>query len=185
MDNQLENKCGETIRGIEREGAEELARFLEDEGFFVAPASTKYHLSVPGGLLLHSFNVFHLLQRKVDLFDLHVPDTTVVVCGLLHDVGKLGMYALKEDGTYQVRDALPMDHAEKSVIFLQRFLNLSNEEILAIRYHHLGFEVGLVGYSVPRAFAFKAALEKFPLIPLVHAADLEATFVLEMRKNFS
>ena len=44
---------------IKREGSEQLLEFLcsENSDFFTAPASTKYHLSTEGGLLIHSKNV--------------------------------------------------------------------------------------------------------------------------------
>lgn len=41
----------------QRMGSMALWRVLDEIGFFTSPASTKYHLSVPGGLLQHSINV--------------------------------------------------------------------------------------------------------------------------------
>lgn len=41
----------------QRMGSMALWRVLDEIGFFTSPASTKYHLSVPGGLLKHSINV--------------------------------------------------------------------------------------------------------------------------------
>ena len=35
-------------------GSEEFLRWLEGTDFFTAPASTKYHLCTPGGLVLHN-----------------------------------------------------------------------------------------------------------------------------------
>ena len=44
---------------IKRDGLEKLLSWLEQTDFYSAPASTKYHLSVEGGLCQHSLNVFH------------------------------------------------------------------------------------------------------------------------------
>lgn len=48
---------------ITREGADKLLKFLEDNGFFEAPASTKYHGCYPGGLAEHSNHVFKRLLK--------------------------------------------------------------------------------------------------------------------------
>ena len=49
---------------IKREGIEKVLAWLDSTDFYTAPASTKYHLCVEGGLCQHSLNVFH---RMVDL----------------------------------------------------------------------------------------------------------------------
>ena len=41
---------------IHRPGAEKLLDWLDRNGFFTAPASTKHHLAIPGGLALHSLH---------------------------------------------------------------------------------------------------------------------------------
>ena len=46
---------------IHRPGAEKLLDWLDRNGFFTAPASTKHHLAIPGGLALHSLNVYRRL----------------------------------------------------------------------------------------------------------------------------
>ena len=42
---------------IKRPGADALLAWLEKSGFFTAPASTRFHLSEPGGLVKHSVHV--------------------------------------------------------------------------------------------------------------------------------
>ena len=43
---------------IDREGLEDLLEWLEQEDFFEAPASTRYHGNYPGGLCQHSLDVY-------------------------------------------------------------------------------------------------------------------------------
>ena len=48
---------------VKRDGATELLDWLDRNGFFTAPASSKHHLAIPGGLALHSLNVYHRLRE--------------------------------------------------------------------------------------------------------------------------
>ena len=82
---------------IKREGADKLLAYLEKSDFFVAPASTKYHLAVEGGLCQHSLNVFKRFKKIVE----NEPTTnfntvpnieTITICGLLHDLCKTNFY---------------------------------------------------------------------------------------------
>ena len=77
--------------------------YLESTDFFVAPASTQYHCSFPGGLCLHSINVYKALKlltsklalHKDDSIDDVVPvykDDTILIVGLLHDLDKILKY---------------------------------------------------------------------------------------------
>jgi len=78
---------------------EGLIAYLDASGFFQAPASTQYHCSFPGGLALHSLNVYNAL---VDLNDLIIKQSegdhkgydkdSLIIIGLLHDLGKLNFY---------------------------------------------------------------------------------------------
>lgn len=62
MDKEAHKKLAddfvEALRTTNRDGIEELIRYLQEEtDFFTAPASTKYHGAFAGGLLMHSINV--------------------------------------------------------------------------------------------------------------------------------
>lgn len=57
---------------IKRDGLDKLLAWLESTDFFTAPASTKYHLCVEGGLCQHSLNVFHRMVSLCNYyFDKH------------------------------------------------------------------------------------------------------------------
>ena len=76
--------------------------------------------------------------------------------------------------TYQVDDQLPLGHGEKSVILIQNYIQLSMQEIMAIRWH--------MGFSEPKENwnTLGVAMEKYPIILALHEADLEATKLLEI-----
>lgn len=83
---------------ITRPGADGFLAWLETTDFFVAPASTRFHLSRPGGLVEHSLHVFERLVRLCDLeaassdrFSYPSPETIAIV-GLLHDICKVDVY---------------------------------------------------------------------------------------------
>ena len=43
---------------IKRDGIQNVLAYLEQSDFYVAPASTMFHLNIEGGLCQHSINVF-------------------------------------------------------------------------------------------------------------------------------
>ena len=191
-------------KNIARPGSEEFLKWLESTDFFVAPASTRFHLSRPGGLVEHSIHVYHRLrdlyvmerQMKENCAFLDLSEKeeeTIAICGLLHDICKANFYSVEmrnrknEQGQwekypfYVVNDQLPYGHGEKSAYIISGFMKLSREEAMAIRWH-MGFsdnEFKAGGYSVGNAF------EKFPLALLTHIADLQATYLDEVEEGQS
>lgn len=77
---------------VNRPRIEELLFFLNESDFFQAPCSTKHHLAKPGGLAEHSLNVYYLLSEKVKRYEINVPEETVIICGLGHDLCKVNFY---------------------------------------------------------------------------------------------
>lgn len=184
-------------KNITRPGADKLLAWLETTDFFTAPASTRFHLSRPGGLVDHSVHVYERLDNLVtdeegypgSTFgeDFTISDETIAICGLLHDICKANFYTVEmrnrknEQGQwekypfYVVDDQLPYGHGEKSVYIISGFMKLTREEAMAIRWH-MGFsdtDFKGGGFSVGNAFG------KFPLAVLMHIADLQATYLDE------
>ena len=63
---------------------------LEQLKYFEAPASSKFHLSVPGGLFLHSVGVVErALKLRVGMSG--IPAWKIMLAGIFHDVGKCGL----------------------------------------------------------------------------------------------
>ena len=178
---------------IHRQGAADLKNYLLRSDFFTAPASTRYHCAYEGGLCEHSINVYRRLLANVKMqfgeeWESKVSRESVAVCGLLHDLCKIDFYKLdyrnvKENGEWQRKpyftreEALPFGHGEKSVYIAGSFIKLTREEAMAINWHMGGFDTRVRGgdYSVSDAYRM------FPLAVLLHAADLEATYIDEKR----
>mgnify|MGYP001097041170 FL=1 len=99
---------------IHREGADAFLEFLEGphSDFFTAPASTRFHGNMKGGLCAHSVHVYHCLkdyldrQRVKEIYKMSYSDETIALVALLHDVCKINVYKKgtrnkKIDGQWQ------------------------------------------------------------------------------------
>lgn len=173
-------------RCIARKGADKLMAWLEQGDFFTAPASTRYHLAEDGGLCRHSIHVYKRLDALVRSEGLEVSEESVALCGLLHDLCKAGFYKkemrnMKINGSWQERpyfsieDQFPYGHGEKSVFLIERFVRLTTEEAIAIRWHMGGYDEAVKGGSM----AINQAYNLFPLAVCLHIADIQATYLDE------
>lgn len=158
---------------INRAGAPDLLRWLESTDFFSAPASTKFHGAYPGGLVEHSLNVYYALIA--DPSRPGEPESRAI-CALLHDVCKANYYEPTEPGAdgaprYRVKDRFPFGHGEKSAFLIGRFMALTDEEALAIRWHMGAYDDAARGGSR----TLSEAMSKSPLVYALHAADMKAT----------
>ena len=73
-----------------------------------------------------------------------------------------------------MKEEFPVGHGEKSCYYIQRYIQLSEEEYAMIRLH-----MGPEPNKYPDSFSACAA--KFPGVAALHIADLEAAFLLESR----
>ena len=180
-------------KNITRQGAKQLLNWLMHSDFFIAPASTKFHLSEPEGLLRHSLNVYKRLKDECEHTNFQdmgmekPSDETIAIVGLLHDLCKVNIYKVsernqkQEDGSwkkvpyYTVEDELPYGHGEKSVMMISGFMKLTRDEMYAIRWHMGGFDDSARAGS----FSISVAFEKFPFAVQLHLADLESTYLRE------
>lgn len=189
IDNQTEF-IARVKKYVHRDCVDDLLNYLlKETDFFNAPCSTRFHLSVPGGLVAHSLGVDDNFDRLCELFAPEIPEDSRRVCALFHDVCKANCYKpvkksrktgrLLPNGKpewedyigYDFDEDFPYGHGEKSVYILQRFIKLTHDEAMAIRWH--------MGFSDP---TFKGgqqsvsnAMSKCPRVALLHAADLIAT----------
>ena len=159
----------ELLRTTNRDGIEELIRYLQEEtDFFTAPASTKYHGAFESGLLMHSINV--CAELNLDPNSKVYPTETLIIVALLHDICKANCYRtekrnVKENGgwvekqVYVFEDELPLGHGEKSLYLASKFIKLSDEEAAAIRWHMGAFDCAFRGGDR----GLNAAYEKYPL----------------------
>ena len=72
--------------------------WLTNSDFFSAPCSTIFHLACKGGLAAHSLNVYELLREKVKRYDLKISESSIIMCALGHDLCKVSMYEIDDEG---------------------------------------------------------------------------------------
>lgn len=172
------------LKSTNRKGVDDLINWLETSDFFIAPASTKYHLSCEGGLLEHSLNVYFELFKMVSFEQLQFDFNSLIIVALLHDVCKTNYYIISEknvkknnewvkESCYLVNDEFPIGHGEKSIILIQRFIELTEEEIAAIRWHMGAFEPKENHSMISKVFS------KYPLALMLHISDLKSTYIVE------
>lgn len=172
------------LKSTNREGMDKLLEFLDNSDFYTAPSSTRFHGNWESGLLEHSLAVYKLLKEKVknSPIELNVPEDTLIIVPLLHDICKTNFYktdyrnAKNDLGVwekvpyYTIDDTIPYGHGEKSVMMITEYLKLTSEEKYAIRWH--------MGFTEPKELytTLGAAYKKYPFALLMHEADLEATY---------
>ncbi len=176
------------IKSVNREGIDNLLNFIEKTDFYSAPASTRFHGDYEGGLLEHSMKVYEILKEKLkhSTIPIEASEDTVKIVALLHDICKANYYkveyrnAKNENGEwvkvpyYTVDDSIPYGHGEKSVMMLSEYIKLTSEEKYCIRWH--------MGFTEPKEMynTLGVALKKYPLLLLLHEADLEATYFYDI-----
>ncbi|MEG2165389.1 MAG: hydrolase [Ruthenibacterium sp.] len=171
---------------VSRAGAKPLLDWLETTDFYTAPASTRFHGACESGLVMHSLNVYHVLKDKFFTEGDNLESFTLV--SLLHDLCKANYYKAgfrnvknettgqwEKVPTFNVQDAFPFGHGEKSVYLIERFIRLKPSEAIAIRWHMGGFDEAVRGGS----YAISNAYDEYPLAVKLHLADLEATYLVE------
>lgn len=76
---------------------------------------------------------------------------------------------------YKTDEQFPFGHGDKSVYLVNKYITLTDEEAVAIRFHMGAYESQNIWNSLGSAF------EKFPLALALHEADMEATHLLEVK----
>lgn len=192
---ELDNKKYVVDRLLEtkREGMEDLVDYMDEIGFFSAPCSGGNHLCCEFGLVHHTRNVimaaenigYALLgkQKYMEIRD------SVTIAAALHDLGKCGDYGkqmyvenILKSGKRsdakpfkQNKELLPLDHATRSIKLATLFIDLTEEEEFAIRYHDGLYE--RANYAVNG--------NETALYIILHTADLWSSRITEGGKNES
>ena len=161
--------------------ADACAKWLDEIGFFDAPASTKYHGAYEGGLYDHSRGVcLRLLELTKNNNLKWQRDSSPFIVGMFHDLCKCDQY-IKADGErmkgsdtfiygpglyhYEYNtNTLLKGHGSKSVMIISQRFALTEEELLCIRYH-------MGAYEKDEWAEFDAAARKYETVLWVHHAD--------------
>lgn len=171
------------LKSTGRANIEELIDKMVEGGFFNSPCSTAYHLSVEGGLAKHSLNVFQIASRMNHALGNPVPDNTLIIITLLHDLGKMGDYGkpnyvpnlLKngkpsETKPYETNKSLSyIAHEIRSIGIAERYIELTEDEEFAILYHN-----GLYG-----SLKYDIQGKETPMYMILHFADMWASRVVD------
>jgi len=186
------------LRSTGREGIDNVIEDLQNMGFFEAPASAGHHLNIEGGLVIHSLNtakaalgIWEAMKPLEPSLGGEVSRESIIIASLLHDVCKTDIYKRsvkkRKNALGQWEDAegykisyksFPMGHGEKSVVLLLcSGLELSDAEMLAIRWHMGGWGVNMNSYEDMRNY--DAARTLYPLVSIVNAGDTLAASILE------
>lgn len=162
--------------------------FLRNNGFFTAPASANHHGNYEGGLFDHSLQVTKELVKLTMYNHLnweraHSP----YIVGMFHDLCKIDSYKWvqspaqevqpgirihKADGHWEYNtDTLLKGHGEKSVMILSTLMQLTEEEMLCIRYHMGAFT------DEAEWKYYNGAINRYPNVLWTHHADMIASHV--------
>lgn len=162
---ELDNKkfVVDRLLATKREGMEGLIQYMEEIGFFNAPCSGGNHLCCEFGLVHHTRNVMmaaenigYALLGKNKYEEIR---DSVIIAAALHDLGKCGDYGkqmyvpniLKSGKASEAKpfkrnpDLLPIDHATRSIKLATLFIDLTEDEEFAIRYHDGLYETANYG----------------------------------------
>jgi hypothetical protein len=184
--NGLKEKYLDLISTVDRDGIDDLIKYLEESDFFIAPASARNHHNYEGGLVEHSISVCNQINLLSDVY-LNNPDyESLNLISLCHDLCKINFYKkttrnvkVGRDWTqepyFTIEDSFPYGHGEKSVLILSRFVKLSTDEQMAIRWHMAGWDASAGSYE--GGLALRNAADRYPLVILLHIADLASVYL--------
>ena len=151
--------------------------------FFKAPASTKYHGAYVGGLFDHSMNVANALCyfTGAQLSNPWMRPESPLLVGIFHDACKIGKYDVNttNDGFIWAPSedfAIYGGHGAESLIRVQQWIQLTQEEAMCIRFH-------MGAYEKEDWEAFDKAIKKYPNVLWTHMADMAASKLLEKQEE--
>lgn len=199
MTSSIQETITELLRSTKREGIEDLIKFLDESDFYTAPASTKYHNAFEQGLAYHSLNVYFNLKELCDRYKMQIPEDSIIICGLLHDLSKvnfyektvvnkkvyssagskhdeMGNYDWVSQSGYKIKDIrdrfVGVEHCVNSALIAEKYIKLTTTEFVAVSNHHFIFGNNLTN-DISEIYS------RYPLAYLLHAADMNSVFILE------
>lgn len=155
--------------------SKELLDYLETSGFYIAPASTKFHLNYEGGLCEHSTNVTKALLDLTESMRLtwQRPESPFII-GLLHDLCKADQYVKTSYGWTWNNNQQISGHGTKSVAICNNCkFKLTDEERACILYH-------MGSFTAKEEWSdYTSAIHTYPNVLYTHMADMIATHIIE------
>lgn len=191
---------------VKRPGVDKLMDYIRKSDFYTAPASTKYHLSVHGGLLQHSLNVLDamrvLLTKENDgksedgtpklkyhfavagKFVATIPEESLIIMALLHDICKTYFY--KEGFRWYKDDQNKWQQAPTFEVDDKMPLGHGAKSAMIIKQYMeltteemyaIWWHMGITDGGDLRQFG--QAIDKYPIIYALHTADMMASHFME------
>lgn len=163
---------------------EKFVNFVVQETQFInAPASTRYHLCIPHGTLIHSNSVTKLGIKLNNALGANIPLYKIITACMFHDLGKHDNYIINEPTEKQKQygyKANPPylyntentynEHEGKSLYLISKYMQLDEDEWSAILYHNSPWD----GVTKP-------AFKKNQLMTILQYADYYSCLYLEDR----
>ena len=198
---------------VKRPGAAELLEWLGKSDFYQAPASTRFHLARPGGLVEHSLHVYERLKQLCECEMLNnpafkaPPTESVAIVGLLHDICKVGVYIQepKNQKTYDPQkvaaaSSYQVKHDQLGDFVWETAMGYRFEDSLPYGHGEKSVYIlsGFMKLTREEAFAIRyhmgpwregegqdasKAYDMFPLALLTHLADMMAAHMDDLQAD--
>ena len=153
--------------------------------FINAPASTRYHLCIPHGTLIHSNLVTKTAIKLNNALGCNIPLYKIILVALFHDLGKHDDYIINEPTEKQKaagykanppylfnNDNIYNEHESQSLYIISQFMHLDEDEWVAILYH-----------NTPWDGVTKPAFKKNMLRTILQYSDYWSCLYLEDRPD--
>ena len=124
-----------SLKLFERHGTDELIEYLEAYGFFLSPASTRFHNAFEGGLAEHSYCVYKLFFKSAKSSNSDISHENIAYASLLHDLCKVSAYRDVGNGNFSWNYSNPKGHAVLSIERIEKFIELTDLEKDLIKFH--------------------------------------------------
>jgi len=174
-------KTFESLKETDKRDFSKLQKYLADTSFFTDPAAEKYHNNRPHGLAYHSWNVYKNLNLLLGTYSIESENFNPFIVAVCHDLNKVGSYEIGDYNrkvagtwvnflTYKKKKSRDLLHdAELSVHIAMQLVELTEPEILAIRYQNGAFDYAPSAYAQKQAW--DSACSVYPEVLLTHHAD--------------
>lgn len=193
----------ELLSSIERDGIEDVIKFVEESNYFNDPASVNHHNNYVGGLADHSLNVYQILLNYQKIYpELKELDDSLKIVALLHDIGYVNCYQKvsknqpmkgadgknkkdeygkliwveKEGFEFYPEAQLPYSPGHLSTVIIKKYMKLTKLEDLAILWQR-----GIYDQPQHMWYTVDRAVKKHKLIMLMQYAKKEATLFYDKK----
>ena len=180
---QNKEKILTLLCGIDRPNRMNIVYYLEESDYFTVPASKKHHGNYTGGLAEHSLKLYELFHERNLKLSPSLPEASVIICSILHDLCKVGLYAEIENEVYTIADH-PGNKAH-ALLSIER-INDTGFELIEQEFNIIKFHMGVFGafQTRPREIQeftpeeLRKAIEKDYMVQVFASCDTEESHSL-------